>query len=117
MTISQIALILICVLALAVGQLLFKLSARNLAPGEQALALLGLSREPWFLLSLVLYALATLLWVWLLRKVPLVAGYPFFALSFVVVPLLSSVFLGEQVNLAYWIGVLFIVAGIVITVL
>jgi drug/metabolite transporter (DMT)-like permease len=117
MTISQIVLILFCVLALAVGQLLFKMSARNLVMGDHALDLLGLARDPWFLFALSLYALATLLWIWLLRKVPLVVAYPFFALSFVVVPFLSRAFLGEQVGLTYWAGVFLIMSGIVITIL
>ena len=117
MTFPQIVLILICVMALAIGQLLFKISARNLGSDDRATALLSLPGDPWFVLSLFLYVFATLLWVWLLRKVPLVAAYPFIALSFVLVPLLSGVFLGEQVNLTYWIGICLIVSGIVVTMI
>ena len=38
------------------------------------------------------------------------------ALAFVIVPLLSSVLLGERLETTYWIGVAMIVAGVGIAV-
>ncbi len=116
MTALQTALVFTCVLALAAGQLLFKLSARTLAGTDGASGLLRLAYEPYFLLSLAVYGSATVLWVWLLKELPLTVAYPFFALSFVFVPLISLFFLGEQVSLRYWAGIAMIMAGIYVTV-
>ncbi|MDH5527495.1 MAG: EamA family transporter [Nitrospirota bacterium] len=107
---------LLCVAALAAGQVLFKLSARHVAGAQDISGLLQLALYPWFLLSLVLYGGATLLWVWILRKVPLTAAYPFFALTFLLVPLVGVLFLGERVDMHYWLGVGLIMGGIWITV-
>lgn len=105
------ALVLLCVLGISAGQLMFKLSARALA-GVGPRELWRLSLSPWFLTALVTYAAATVLWVWLLRELPLGRAYPLFALSFVFVPLLGGLFLGEGESVRYWVGVLVIVAGI-----
>lgn len=115
MTALQTVLVLVCVLALAVGQLLFKLSSRALAGTDGLSGLARLAYEPYFLLSLTVYGGATVLWVWLLKELPLTVAYPFFALSFVFVPLISLLFLGEQVSLRYWAGIAMIMAGIYVT--
>jgi drug/metabolite transporter (DMT)-like permease len=117
MSFIHVSLILVCVLALAIGQLLFKYTAQTLPNSETAFSLLSLSTNIWFLLSLLIYGSATVLWVYILRHVSLTVAYPFFALSFVIVPLLSAVFLGEQVDMGYWIGIGFIIIGITITIL
>ena len=116
MTFLQISLVLVCVLSLGIGQLLFKLAAQDLTSSGAAFSLLSLATNTWLLISLLVYGSATILWVWILRSVPLTVAYPFFALSFVIVPLLSSVFLGEHVDLNYWIGIGLIIFGIIVTV-
>jgi undecaprenyl phosphate-alpha-L-ara4N flippase subunit ArnE len=104
-------------MSLAVGQLLFKFTAQSME-GENfnGYTILHLFSNPWFIFALFICGGATILWVWVLRQVPLTVAYPFFALSFVIVPFLSSVFLGEHISLNYWIGVGLIIAGIVVTV-
>jgi len=111
----QLALLLVCVACLAAGQLLFKLSARTLQAATGPADLLRLLTEPAFLLALVVYGGTTLLWVWILRKVPLTVAYPFVALSFVLVPLAGWALLGERVAWNYWAGIALIVAGIWVT--
>jgi hypothetical protein len=74
-------------LILAVGQLLFKLTADR-APVIGGVAdLRHLLGDPLLWVALVLYGLATLLWVLLLQHVSLIYAYPFAALAFVLVPL------------------------------
>jgi drug/metabolite transporter (DMT)-like permease len=103
----------VCVVMIAGGQLLFKLSTNAMkAPGlegllnPRALVLLGF--------ALFVYAAATLAWVWILRQAPLNKIYPFMALAFVLVPLGSRVFLGEPLAPQYWAGVALLVAGLVL---
>lgn len=112
MSVLNTALLLLCVLGISVGQLMFKLAARSLAgaagPGE----LWRLGLNPWFLGALATYGGATVLWVWLLRELPLSRAYPFFALSFLFVPVLGWLLMGEATTGRYWLGVSVIVAGI-----
>lgn len=103
----------LCVLGIAVGQILFKLSANSLhqtgnffAPKTAAI----------LFAALALYGITTIAWVWVLQKVELGQVYPLMALAFVLVPLGSYIILGERFQTQYFLGVLLIVAGIVVTV-
>jgi len=104
---------LICVLGIAAGQILFKLSAIEFHRSEN---LLNSSAVIYFMVALILYGVTTIGWVWLLQKVDLGKIYPFMALSFVVVPLASHLLLGERFQAQYFIGVAIIIVGIVIAV-
>ncbi|MFQ5509086.1 MAG: EamA family transporter [Leptospirillia bacterium] len=117
MTPLQVGLLLACVGGLAVGQLCFKLSAHALTDATGAASMLRLVYNPWFLGALATYGGATLLWIWILREVSLSKAYPFFALSFVLVPLMGLAFLGETTTTTYWVGIGLIVAGIYVTTL
>lgn len=104
---------LICVCGIATGQLLFKYTADS-----QALS--GSYLHPrtliWLLSALLLYGVTTFGWIWTLQQGPLSRVYPWMALAFVLVPLLSAIFLGEQLKMTYWIGVSLIVVGVSIAV-
>ena len=115
LAVSNLVGLAIFTVMLAVGQLLFKksgLSIRGLPLGE---ALVNLAQLPAFYAALVLYGLATLLWVWLLSRVTLMQAYPWVAAGVVIIPLLSAAVFGERVNATYWLGAALIVAGILIT--
>ena len=62
----------------------------------------------------VLYVIATLAWIWLLKTTPLSRAYPYMALSFILVPLMSAVFYRESLSLQYLLGIALVVAGIVV---
>lgn len=72
--------------------------------------------NPYFWVALFIYGAATVLWVFTLSRVPLSRAMPFVALTFAIVPIVSVVALGERLNLAYWIGVAIIAAGVYVTV-
>jgi multidrug transporter EmrE-like cation transporter len=59
----------------------------------------------------LLYAAATVLWVWVLTNFPLSTVYPFVGLSFVMVVLAGWFFLGKTRSIGGWIGVLMVAAG------
>ena len=107
-----IALLIGYPLLLAAGQLLFKRTATRLVGLPMPEQLLTLLVQPSFYAACLLYAAATVLWVWLLTYIPLSAAYPFVALSFVVVPIASWWFLGEPLGRRYWMGIGLIVAGV-----
>ena len=104
---------LFCVCGIAAGQLLFKCTA-------DSRALSGSYLHPrtllWLLSALLLYGVTTFGWIWTLQQGPLSRIYPWMALAFVIVPLLSAVLLGEQLQTTYWLGVSMIVVGVSIAV-
>ena len=112
MSALQLLLVLVCVVLIACGQVLFKLVA----------LLSAASPHPWSdpktlsigIASLALYGAATLLWIWLLRSVPLARAYPFMALSFVLVPAAGLLFFGERVTAMYGVGLALIVIGVML---
>jgi len=97
-----------CVLAISVGQILFKVAAGS-EPDHSFLVKL---MQPSLLLALSIYGFATIFWIWLLQTVPLNIAYPYMALAFLFVPIMSFFFLGEKVELLTWIGSILIVIGV-----
>ena len=64
--------------------------------------------------AMFIYGVATLLWISLLRYVPLNKAYVFMALSFVLVPIASYFVFREHITVGYWIGVALIVSGVIV---
>ena len=106
----------VCLLAftfiLAGGQVLFKKVGLAIAGQPLAKAVLVMLRDPVLYAALALYGLATLLWIWLLSRVPLSQAYPWVAFGTVIVPLLGWYLFGERLAPGFWVGVALIVAGI-----
>lgn len=108
-----IVLTLFCVVGIAAGQILFKKAAMHLPANPQ---LLDWLLNGWLIVALILYGATTLLWIWVLRHAPLHLAYPFMALAFVIVPLLSYYLLGEPINTKTFIGAALIVIGVSLSV-
>ena len=99
---------------IAVGQVLFKVtSERLLAAGDAPFVRAVL--DPVFIGAVALYTVATVLWIWVLKQVPLGYAYSFMAMTFVFVPVLAALFLGESFNPRYAVGTALIVVGLVVT--
>jgi drug/metabolite transporter (DMT)-like permease len=109
---TYLGLTLLCVAMIASGQILFKLAAEeSKRAGDNLLA----GWLTWsFLGALFIYGAATLLWVWVLRHLPLNVAYPFFALAFIIVPVLAHFFLNEPLSVRHLIGGALILAGVVV---
>lgn len=103
------------VIMLAVGQLMFKQSGIAIAGKTPMQAISALIALPTFWLSLVLYGVATLLWIVVLSRVSLARSYPWVALTVVLVPLLASRVFQEQLSARFWVGMVVLVCGLVIT--
>lgn len=104
---------LLCVVGLAIGQILFKLSAAIFEQTGSYLAVRGLIA---LLGAMLLYATTSLAWVWVLQKVELGRVYPLMAFAFVLVPIGSHVLFGERFHYQYYAGVILIVLGIILSV-
>lgn len=106
---------IICLIAvtfsLAVGQLLFKSVALELRSHSFDL----LVTSPKLYVAFGVYGGTTLLWIWLLSRIPLSQAYPWVATSVVIVPLLARQFFGENVTPMFWVGLIFVLVGLIIT--
>lgn len=104
---------ILCVVALALGQILFKLSATFLSESG---TFFSFKPAALFLAAIFLYGIASIAWVFILQKVELGRVYPVMAMAFVLVPLGSHFIFDERFNFQYFIGVAIIIVGILISV-
>lgn len=109
---SRYIVLIGCVFGIAVGQILFKVTASSLGAARHPAEILI---KPELIAALVIYACSTVVWVWQLQKIELNRAYPLMALSFVIVPLFSHLVLGEPSTWRYWVGVALVVAGVLFT--
>ncbi|PPS42791.1 EamA family transporter [Chroococcidiopsis sp. TS-821] len=70
----------------------------------------------YFWLWLVCYVVVTLLWLVVLRTIPLSQAFPALGLTFALVPLASHQILKEKIVLGQWIGIAIIVTGVCLVV-
>ncbi len=114
MTLLQYVQILAVVTLMTCGQLLFRKSAVGGPPLSTLHGLTTLFLNPFFILALVIYAGATLLWVSVLQQVPLSRAFAFNALSFVVIPIASILFFGEVATPRLGMGLALVIAGLIL---
>jgi len=110
MTFPQLGLILLTILGLSIGQVLFKLASEKLifTPAGLLHAIL----DPKLICALFVYFVATGMWLYVLKQLPLRVAYPYVALAFVFVPVLAFFVLGEKMHWNTFVGAAFIGAGV-----
>jgi len=101
------------------GQLMFKWRIDEAGDPPRSLdALVGygvrVMLEPWMVSVLISVVFASLTWWATLRQFELSFAYPFMALSFVLVLVLSGVFFSEAITAPKVIGLALVVAGLVV---
>lgn len=112
---TPVLLALLTAFSMAGGQLLFKLGAPQWK-GTTALEwVISFATNPFLMVAVVMYAATILIWIYVLRTLPLSVAYPLTALSYVIVPCLSYLFLQEKISLQTALGSAVIILGIVIT--
>ena len=99
---------------LSSGQLLFKKAAQSTGTINGIGDVRPLLLNHWLWLALILYGMATVLWVAILQRVPLSTAVLFNALCFVLVPLAAAALFGESVGWRHAAGMALIVAGLVV---
>src|SRR5574344_533042 len=65
----------------------------------------------WFLGCGICFGIASLLWMYILKKFPFSVAYPMVSLSYVFGMLAAIIFFKEQVSFTRWLGVFMIMAG------
>lgn len=109
---SLIMLLLVVILG-TVGQLSLKYTfSISTKKNQESAATKKLIYSPYFWIWFVCYGVMTILWLVVLRNVPLSQAFPALGLTFALVPLASCYFLGEKVFFTQWLGIAVIVAGV-----
>ena len=108
---------------MCIGQILFKKTAIQLSKSNEANksynsdilnSLLAVVQIPYFFFALIIYAIATFYWLYILQKIPLSLAYPFTALAMVIIPVASYYLFKESITIYYWFGALLIFLGIIV---
>ena len=102
LSLSTLSLLIFTPVLIAGGQILFKQAGARLQSSGAPFA--SLAADPRFVGAVAIYGAATLLWVQVLRSVPLTYAYSFMALTYVMVPLMAVFWLGETLTLRYALG-------------
>ncbi|WP_270584011.1 EamA family transporter [Bacillus smithii] len=113
MTPINFVLILVNTLILVSGQFLWKYGMMK--SGQSFSSLLGILKlllSPYILTGLILYGAATVLWLFILSKVPLSVAYPIQSLAYVFALFGAYFLFGETLTSWKIAGVLLIVAGV-----
>jgi drug/metabolite transporter (DMT)-like permease len=96
------------------GQLLFKQAALNSQQVNAIGDLRHLIFNGWIWAAVILYGVATLLWVTILQRVPLSTAILFNALCFVLVPVAAAAIFGETLSWRHAVGGALIITGLVV---
>ena len=116
MTWTSIAILSLVAVLLASGQVLFKIAAQSSQShaGANIHIVLEFALNPFFLAGLVVYAVATFVWVILLRDNALNKAYLVVALSLVLVSVAGTILFKEPVSVRLVAGILIIILGLLV---
>lgn len=112
--------VILCLLASmflgVAGQIFIKKGLSSLGTVDFSAGLLAsyakIFLSPFVFVGISIYFLGVFFWLYALSKVDLSYAFPFVSLSYILVLVFSSVFLGEHVTILRWAGVLLISAGV-----
>jgi undecaprenyl phosphate-alpha-L-ara4N flippase subunit ArnE len=107
----------VCVMMIAAGQILFKLAAGQWQIDGWSWGTLKGFLSPALITALAIYGIATVLWVYALRVLPLSLALPLNAMVFFIVPLLAHWVVGEPLRAKTFVGAVVIMAGVLVSVL
>ena len=113
MTLFNALLILLNTLILVSGQFLWKIGMTNRSVSFDSIgAIFRVMISPYILSGLFLYGMATVLWLFILTKVPLSVAYPIQSIAYILAVFGAYFFFQEEITLWKVIGVFLIMAGV-----
>ncbi len=68
--------------------------------------------SPMVFLGFFLYGISSIIWIFILKQLPLSIAYPTLSLGYVIILFVSWKFFGESIGLFNILGVILIVAGV-----
>lgn len=105
-------LLLLTVMLSVIGQFLMKIGVSNSNLTISFFSILKTIFSPFVFFGLISYALSVISWIFVLQKLPLSTAYPFLSLGYIIVVLISSIFLKETLTLNKIFGSILIMLGI-----
>ena len=108
-------LALLTAFSMAGGQLLFKIGAAKWHGSTLSQWIWSFISNPFLVSAIFLYAFTVLVWIYVLRILPLSIAYPITALSYVIVPFLSFILLKEKISIYNFIGMALIISGVIVS--
>lgn len=114
MTLIQALKVLLVVLLLSGGQIFFKLAAPQLRTDNLRDMVISMALNLNLIIAITIYGVATLLWVVVLREVPLSRAYPITALGMLLVPSIGLFIFKEPFSWSLIGGGALLVTGVCI---
>ena len=116
----SVLLIFVAMLLGAAGQLSLKVGMNQVGAVESVSmarpweAFVPIFSQPLVWVGLALYGVSSLIWLIVLSRLDLSYAYPLLASMYIVLPLLSMVFLKESIPPLRWLGMLVVIAGVIL---
>lgn len=114
MSLQQTAFTILTVISLAIGQILFKMASSTIEFNAKGFFSSLLNTK--LIMALLVYGIATIMWLAVLKAAPLRLAYPFVAIAFFVVPVLAHFLLDEAVGWNTFVGAVLIASGVWVSV-
>ena len=100
-----ILMVLFSTILTSLGQLFYKLGANKLP---------NIFNNYFLMIGLIIYFTALIIFIYALKNGELSILYPIYATSYILVAILSFFILKENINLLEWIGIGFIISGVIV---
>lgn len=115
MTILQWSLLILGVLMSAAGGFFLKLGALQIDYIENVGSIFRQVAFNWaIIIGVMMYFVPVMIWIYLLKKVELSFLQPLFSLTYVITPILATLFLNEHVTFSRWLGIIVIILGVIV---
>lgn len=106
MSIAYWALVFIGVTLSSLGSIFLKSGATRISHDQGIVgAALQAALEWRLLLSVLMYIVPVIIWIYLLKKLDITFLQPLFSLVYVITPVLAIAYLGESVSIYKWPGI------------
>jgi undecaprenyl phosphate-alpha-L-ara4N flippase subunit ArnE len=99
-----------------VGQLSLKYAFQAPSSAINNKSIQSLLLSPFFWIWFTSYIVVTVLWLVVLKTIPLSQAFPALGMTFALVPLASNRFLREKVVVSQWFGIAVIITGVILVV-
>jgi undecaprenyl phosphate-alpha-L-ara4N flippase subunit ArnE len=109
-------LLAIVVITGTTAQLSLKFALQGTSSSTATHPVKSLLSSIYFWTWLACYILVTVLWLFVLRTIPLSQAFPALGLTFALVPLASHYLLRERIFSSQWLGIVVIVVGAILVV-
>lgn len=96
---TNILICLGCAVAVAAGQVLMKVASVSLNETD---SLFNPRTFSWLVFAFAVYGVSSLVWIYVLKHVPLSQAYPLISITFLLVPIASALFFSEKFD---WVNV------------